>query len=36
MLQSVTEQVRDDRVAALIELAVFPDPEPVEPDLAFY
>lgn len=36
MLQSVTEQVRDQRVAALVELAVFPDPEQVEQALAFY
>lgn len=36
MLQSVTEQVRDPRVAALLELAVFPDPEQVERALSFY
>lgn len=36
MLQSITEQVRDPRVAALLELAVFPDPEHVERAIAFY
>ncbi|WP_172194396.1 GNAT family N-acetyltransferase [Saccharibacillus qingshengii] len=36
MLQSVKEQARDPRVAALLELSVFPDPEHTERAIAFY
>ncbi|CAM3432677.1 MULTISPECIES: GNAT family N-acetyltransferase [Saccharibacillus] len=36
MLQSVKEQARNEKVAALLELSVFPDPEHVERAIAFY
>ncbi|NGZ75566.1 GNAT family N-acetyltransferase [Saccharibacillus alkalitolerans] len=36
MLQSVKRQVRDPEVAALLELAVFPDPEHVERAIRLY
>ncbi|MCQ4087131.1 GNAT family N-acetyltransferase [Saccharibacillus sp. JS10] len=36
MLESVTKQVRNPKVANLLEYSVFPDPEQIEQALAFY
>jgi len=36
MLESVTKQVRNPKVAHLLEYSVFPDPEQIEQALAFY